>query len=116
MQQVWREGAFAYDVVGISGAIANLTTGRLPASFLIPADDPQYNKDGSNALGVYGYMLNSRTWVYDVGLALLVFTTSGDWMISKQVTDTKDPRHGLITGGYGTYNMEDYSYSPDEIE
>ena len=173
-------------MVGISGAIANLTTGRLPASFLIPADDPQYNKDGSNALGVYGYMLNSRTWAYDVGLALLVFTTSGDydlckemlgrmayeqnddgsfnfsydiyigqlfdgyvrmgaigwllwgacyytlesgdrsyvdmiqkggdWMISKQVTDTKDPRYGLMTGGYGTYNMEDYSYSPDEIE
>lgn len=186
MQQVWREGAFAYDVVGISGAIANLTTGRLPASFLIPADDPQYNKDGSNALGAYGYMLNSRTWAYDVGLALLVFTTSGDydlckemldrmayeqnddgsfnfsydiyigqlfdgyvrlgaigwllwgacyytlesgdrsymkmiqkcgdWMISRQITDARDPRYGLMTGGYGAYNMEDYSYSPDEIE
>lgn len=186
VQQVWREGDFAYDVVGISGAISNLQTGRLPASFLIPTDDPQYNKDGSNALGAYGYMLNSRTWGYDVGLALLVFTTSGDydlcremlnrmafeqnsdgsfnfsydiyigqlfdgyvrmgaigwllwgacyytlesgdrsytdmikkcgdWMVSKQITDTGDPRYGLMTGGYGAYNMEDYSYSDEEIE
>lgn len=186
MQQVWREGAFAYDVVGIAGSIMNLKKGRLPASFLIPTDDPQYNKDGSNANGAYGYMLNSRTWAYDVGLALLVFTTSkdydictemldrmkyeqnddgsfnfsydiyigqlfdgyvrtgamgwlvwgvcyytlesgdrsyvsmikkaGDWMISKQVTDTSDPRYGLMTGGYGAYNMDDYSYSDTEIE
>lgn len=87
MQQVWREGAFAYDVVGISGAKVNLQTGRLPASFLIPVDDPQYNKDGSNALGTYGYMLNSRTWAYDVGLALLVFTTSKDYNICKEMLD-----------------------------
>lgn len=186
MQQVWRDGEVAFDVVGISGAIANLTTGRLPASFLIPTDDPQYNKDGSNALGAYGYLLNSRTWAYDVGLALLVFTTSGDydlckemldrmafeqnsdgsfnfsydiyigqlfdgyvrlgamgwlvwgacyytlesgdrsyvdmikkagdWMVSKQVKDTSDPRYGLMTGGYGSYNMDDYSYDDTEIE
>ena len=186
MQQVWREGAVAYDAVGIAGSIMNLQKGRLPASFLIPTDDPQYNKDGSNALGAYGYMLNSRTWAYDVGLALLVFTTSGDydicvemlkrmkyeqnddgsfnfsydiyigqlfdgyvrtgamgwlvwgacyytlesgdrrfinmikkagdWLVSKQVTDTDDPRYGLMTGGYGSYDMEDYSYSDEEIE
>lgn len=186
LQQVWREGAFQYDVVGIAGAVTNLESGRLPASFLIPVDDPQYNKDGSNAMGVYGYLLNSRTWAYDVGLALLVFTTSGeydlcremldrmayeqntdgsfnfsydiyigqlfdgyvrtgamgwlvwgacyytlesgdrsyvemiqkagDWLVSKQVTDTNDPRYGLMTDGYGTYNMEDYSYTGDEIE
>lgn len=186
MQQVWREGAVAYDAVGIAGSIMNLQKGRLPASFLIPTDDPQYNKDGSNALGAYGYMLNSRTWAYDVGLALLVFTTSGDydicvemlnrmryeqnddgsfnfsydiyigqlfdgyvrtgamgwlvwgacyytlesgdrrfinmikkagdWLVSKQVTDTDDPRYGLMTGGYGSYDMEDYSYSGEEIE
>ena len=186
MQQVWRDGEVAYDVVGISGAIANLKTGRLPASFLIPTDDPQYNKDGSNALGAYGYLLNSRTWAYDVGLALLVFTTSGDydlckemldrmafeqnsdgsfnfsydiyigqlfdgyvrlgamgwlvwgacyytlesgdrsyvdmikkagdWMLSKQIKDTSDPRYGLMTGGYGSYNMDDYSYDDTEIE
>lgn len=186
MQQVWREGAVAYDAVGIAGSIMNLQKGRLPASFLIPTDDPQYNKDGSNALGAYGYMLNSRTWAYDVGLALLVFTTSGDydicvemlkrmkyeqnddgsfnfsydiyigqlfdgyvrtgamgwlvwgacyytlesgdrrfinmikkagdWLVSKQVTDTDDPRYGLMTGGYGSYDMEDYSYSDEEID
>ena len=186
MQQVWRDGAVAFDAVGIAGAVMNLQKGRLPASFLIPTDDPQYNKDGSNALGAYGYMLNSRTWAYDVGLALLVFTTSGDydickemlnrmryeqnddgsfnfsydiyigqlfdgyvrtgamgwlvwgacyytmesgdrdfvkmikkagdWLVSKQITDSSNPRDGLMTGGYGSYNMEDYSYSGEEIE
>ena len=85
MQQVLRDGAVAYDAVGIAGAIMNLQKGRLPASFLIPTDDPQYNKDGSNALGAYGYMLNSRTWAYDVGLALLVFTTSGDYDICREM-------------------------------
>lgn len=175
MQQVWRDGAVAFDAVGIAGAVMNLQKGRLPASFLIPTDDPQYNKDGSNALGAYGYMLNSRTWAYDVGLALLVFTTSGDygickemlkrmryeqnddgsfnfsydiyigqlfdgyvrtgamgwlvwgacyytmesgdrdfvkmikkagdWLVSKQVTDSSDPRYGLMTGGYGSYRI-----------
>lgn len=54
---------------------------RYPASFLIPEDDPQYSKEGNTAMGVYGYMLNSRCWAYDVGLALLVFATSGEWDI-----------------------------------
>lgn len=54
---------------------------RYPASFLIPDGDPQFSKEGNTALGAYGYMLNSRTWAYDVGLALLVFATSGDWDI-----------------------------------
>lgn len=36
--------------------------------------------------------------------------------MSKQVTDSSDPRYGLMTGGYGSYNMEDYSYSGEEIE
>lgn len=186
MQQVWRDGAVAFDAVGIAGAVMNLQKGRLPSSFLIPTDDTQYNKDGSNALGAYGYMLNSRTWAYDMGLVLLVFTTSGDydickemlnrmkyeqnddgsfnfsydiyigqlfdgyvrtgamgwlvwgacyytiesgnkdfvkmikkarnWLVSKRITDSSDPRYGLMTGGYGNYNMEDYSYSGEEIE
>ena len=186
VQRVWRQGAFAYDVVAISGAVSNITNGRLPASFLIPTDDPQYDKDGSKAQWKFGYCLNNRTWAYDVGLALLVFTTSGDldicremlnrmkyeqnsdgsfnfsydiyigqlfegyvrtgamgwllwgmcyytletgdrsyvniirkggdWMISRQVTDTKDPRYGLMTGGIGAYNMEDYSYIDTDIE
>ena len=163
---------------------------RYPASFLIPEDDPQYSKEGNTANGAYGYMLNSRCWAYDVGLALLVFATSrdfdiclemlnrmkedqnddgswnfsydiyigklfhdyvrtgaigwivwgacyamiemadagmdvsrfkgmlekaGKWLLSKQVTDVKDPRYGLITGGYGAYD-NDYNYTAEEIE
>lgn len=140
--------------------------------------------------GAYGYMLNSRCWSYDVGLALLVFSTSGDWdivmemlhrlkedqnadgswnfsydiyigklfhdyvrtgaigwvvwgicyailqmgtfcdekhgfkkmlmkagewILSRQITDTKDPRYGLLRGGYGAYDSE-YRYSDVEIE
>lgn len=186
MQQIWREGKTQYDTIGIAGAISNIENGRLPASFLIPKDDPQYDKDGSSAKWVYGYCLNARTWAYDVGLALLVFTTSGDydicremlnrmkyeqnsdgsfnfsydiyigqlfegyvrtgamgwliwgmcyytletgdrsfvemikkggdWMVGRQITDTKDPRYGLMTGGIGSYNMEDYSYIDVDIE
>lgn len=163
---------------------------RYPASFLIPEGDPQYSKEGNTALGTYGYMLNSRCWSYDVGLALLVFATEGDWdmvdemlqrlkldqngdgswnfsydiyigklfhdyvrtgamgwvvwgicyalltrtdgkdqvrewldmlenagewLLSRQVTDHKDPRYGLLRGGYGAYDM-DYNYSEVEIE
>ena len=186
VQSVWRQGEIAYDVVAISGAISNITNGRLPASFFIPTDDPQYDKDGSKAQWKYGYCLNNRTWAYDVGLALLVFTTSGDydicremlnrmkyeqnsdgsfnfsydiyigqlfegyvrtgamgwliwgmcyytletgdrsyvemiekggdWMVSRQITDSSDPRYGLMTGGIGGYNMEDYSYIDVDIE
>lgn len=186
MQQVWRDGKTQYDTIGIAGAVSNIEKGRLPASFLIPSDDPQYDKDGSNAKGLYGYCLNARTWAYDVGLALLVFTTShnydickemlnrmvyeqnsdgsfnfsydiyigqmfegyvrtgamgwllwgmcyytletgdrsyiemikkgGEWMLSRQITDKKDPRYGLMTGGKGSYNMEDYSYIDEDIK
>lgn len=173
-------------IVGISDANNTYHKGRLPASYLIPQDDPQYNKDGSNALGAYGYMLNSRSWVYDAGLALLVFVTAGeydicsemlgrlsdeqnpdgswnfsydlyigqlfegyvrtgaigwlvwgacyyvlvtgdesfndmlaqagDFLLNMQINDEKDPRYGLLRGGYGLYNMSDYSYDPTEIE
>ena len=186
VKTVFKNGKKEYQVVGIAGAVTNLKTGRLPASFLIPPDDPQYNKDGTKALGAFGYMLNSRTWAYDVGLALLVFTTSrdysickemlrrmqheqnsdgsfnfsydiyigqlfegyvrtgalgwllwgmcyytmesrdktflkmiektGDYLLSRQVTDKSDARYGLLKGGYGSYNMEDYSYNAEEIE
>lgn len=131
-------------------------------------------------------MLNSRCFIYDVGLALLVFTTSGDydicremltrmqyeqnpdgsfnfsydlyigqlmegyvrtgaigwlvwgmcyytlksgdtsfigmiskaggWLLTRQVTSYRDLRYGLLTGGYGNYNMSDYSYIEGEIE
>lgn len=163
---------------------------RYPASFLIPDDDPQCSKEGNTANGAYGYMLNSRCWSYDVGLALLVFATSrdwdivkemlhrlkedqnsdgswnfsydiyigklfhdyvrtgaigwvvwgicyavlqmggfgdksygwkemlekaGEWILSRQVTDAKDPRYGLLRGGYGIYD-NDYNYTATEIE
>lgn len=84
-QQLWRNGAVAYETVGIAGAITNLEMGRLPASFFIPASDPSYDKDGSNALGAYGYMLNSRSWIYGVGLALLVYTTSKKYKQCKEI-------------------------------
>ena len=186
LQITSRTGEESFDVVAISGAISNITYGRLPASFLVPPDDPQYDKDGSKAKWVYGYCLNARTWAYDVGLALLVFTTSGDyeickemlnrmkyeqnadgsfnfsydiyigqlfegyvrtgamgwliwgmcyytletgdrsyvkmiekggdWMIGRQITNSDDPRYGLMTGGIGSYNMADYSYIDVDIE
>ena len=185
IKRVWQSGGFSYVVVGIAGAKSNSSYGRLPASFYIPPDDPQYDKEGNSALGTYGYMLNSRCWAYDVGLALLVFTESGDyelcqeimgrmsheqgldgsfnfsydiyigqllegyirtgaigwtvwgmcyytlktgdhsfmdmitkagaWMLTRQITNRDDKRYGLLTGGYGSYNMADYSYDPTEI-
>ena len=41
---------------------------------------------------------------------------AGDFLISRQITDTKDPRYGLLKGGYGTYDFDDYSYIEGEIE
>ena len=40
---------------------------------------------------------------------------AGEWILSRQVTDTKDPRYGLLRGGYGAYDSE-YKYSDVEIE
>lgn len=40
---------------------------------------------------------------------------AGEWILSRQVTDTKDPRYGLLRGGYGAYDSE-YRYSDVEIE
>ncbi|MFC0559690.1 hypothetical protein [Halalkalibacter alkalisediminis] len=53
--------------------------GKLPSSYLVPEDDPQYDKTGSTALGQYGYKLQERVFIYDVGLALIVFTLSKDY-------------------------------------
>ena len=174
-----------YTVVGMCGT-ARIGAGRFPASYLIPEDDPQYDRDGSQAMNMYGYMLNSRCFIYDVGLALIAFTISGDhalcvemmkrlraeqnadgsfnfsydnyigqlfegyvrtgaigwlvhgmcyytlktgdgqfvdvmrkagdWLLSRQVTDKGDKRYGLLTGGYGSYDPDDYSYIAGEIE
>ncbi len=183
--KLMRESGDHYTVVGICGG-TNIEKGRFPASYLIPADDPQYDRDGSNALNLYGYMLNSRCFIYDAGLALIAFTISGDhalcvemldrlraeqnedgsfnfsydnyigqlfegyvrtgamgwlvhgmcyytlktgdtqyldmirkagdWLLTRQITDKTDKRYGLLTGGYGSYNMDDYSYIEEEIE
>ena len=174
-----------YTVVGMCGA-TKITEGRFPASYLIPEDDPQYDRDGSRAMSLYGYMLNSRCFIYDAGLALIAFTISGDhalcaemmrrlraeqnedgsfnfsydnyigqlfdgyvrtgamgwllhgmcyytlktgdeqfldvmrkagdWLLSRQITDKTDRRFGLLTGGYGSYSTDDYSYIEGEIE
>lgn len=85
LQRVWRASSYEYDVVGLTGSEANIHDGRLPSSFLIPANDPSYDKDGTKALRKYGYMLNSRSWLYDIGLALLTFTTSGDYDLCKEI-------------------------------
>lgn len=87
LNRIWRANAYQYDIVGISGAVTNIGNGRLPSSYLIPTNDPSYDKDGSSAKGKYGYMLNSRSWIYDVGLVLLVFTTSGDYDLCKEIMD-----------------------------
>ena len=179
------ESGEKYTVVGICGA-TNIQDGRFPASFMIPEDDPQYNRDGSKARNLYGYMLNSRCFIYDAGLALITFTISGDydlciemmnrlraeqnedgsfnfsydnyigqlfegyvrtgaigwlvhgmcyyalktgdmqfadvirragdWLLTRQITDKQDRRYGLLTGGYGSYDPENYSYIEGEIE
>jgi len=85
LHRVWRANSYEYDVVGLIGSEANVHDGRLPSSFLIPANDPSYDKDGTKALRKYGYMLNSRSWLYDIGLALLVFTASGDYDLCKEI-------------------------------
>lgn len=73
------------NVVGISSKYSNILHGRLPSSYLIPSDDPNYDKEGSSALGQHAYLMNSRSFIYDVGLALLVFTSEGQYDICKEL-------------------------------
>ena len=94
------------EIVGISDTDNTYRLGRLPASYLIPQDDPQYSKDGSNALGIHGYMLNSRCWIYDAGLALLVFTHSGDHDICREMQSrltTEQNADGSFNFSYDLY-------------
>lgn len=94
------------EIVGVSDTDNTYRLGRLPASYLIPQDDPQYSKDGSNALGIHGYMLNSRCWIYDAGLALLVFTHSGDHDICREMQSrlaTEQNEDGSFNFSYDLY-------------
>lgn len=72
-------------IVGISSNYNNIYYGRLPSSYFVPVVDPNYARDGSSALGEYAYMMNSRSFIYDAALALLVFTQSQDYDICKEI-------------------------------
>ena len=74
-------------VVGITSEYVNIKHGRLPASYLIPENDPNYDKEGNSALGKHAYLMNSRSFIYDVGLALLVFTCEGEFELCKELID-----------------------------
>lgn len=94
------------EIVGVSDTNNSYHLGRLPASYLIPQDDPQYNRDGSSALGVHGYMLNSRCWVYDAGLALLVFTHARDYDLCREMQgrlQTEQNSDGSFNFSYDLY-------------
>ena len=44
-------------------------------------------------------MLNSRCWSYDVGLALLVFSTSGDWdIVMEMLHRLKEDQNADVPG------------------
>lgn len=106
IQRVWRAGSFSYDVVGVAGAQTNIKNGRLPSSYLIPSDDPSFDKDGTSAKGKYGYMLNSRSWIYDLGLALLTFTTSGEYDLCKEILN----RMSAEQNSNGSFNFSYDNY------
>lgn len=72
-------------VVGLTTENTQAQYGVMPPSYLIPSDDPQYDRNGNTALGVNGYLLNSRTFIYDIGLCLLVFTLEKDFEVCKQL-------------------------------
>ncbi len=100
-----RKNDNGYTIVGMTGA-SKIDAGRLPASYLIPADDPHYNRDGSNALNLYGYMLNSRCFIYDAGLSLIAFTLSGDVELCVEMLDrlrTEQNEDGSFNFSYDNY-------------
>ena len=73
------------EVVGIGKNYKNIYHGRIPASYIIPYGDPNYDKEGNNAMGQNGYMMNNRSYIYDIGLSLLAFTISGDYELCKEM-------------------------------
>ena len=73
-----------------------------------------YVRTGSMGWLVHGmcyYTLKTGDTQY-----LDVIRKAGDWFLTRQVTNESDKRYGLLTGGYGSYNMGDYGYIEGEIE
>lgn len=102
---------FRGNVVGIGGEFTNIIEGRFPASYLIPKDDPNYNKDGNTALGKHGYMMNNRSYIYDIGMSLLMFTESKDYQLCKEIMDRlvyEQKENGSFGFSYDIYIGELY--------
>lgn len=75
------------EIVGDSSLSSSAFVGKVPSSYLVPENDPQYNKEGNTANGQYGYKLQDRVFIYDIGLSLIVFTLSGDYDRCKLMLD-----------------------------
>lgn len=106
VEYISEAGDTQYRVVGITSNQTNINAGRLPSSYLIPANDPSYDRDGNAALGKYGYMLNSRSWLYDIGLALLSFTTSGDYDLCREILNRLSAEQN--TDGSFNFSFDNY--------
>lgn len=72
-------------VSGISAQYTNIKQGRLPSSYLVPENDPNFDKEGNSALGKHAYLMNSRSFIYDVGLALLVFVCESEYDLCREL-------------------------------
>ncbi len=94
------------ETVGISSNYSNVRYGRLPSSYLVPPTDPQYARDGNTALGKHGYMMNSRCFIYDAGLALLAFTQAGRYDICREILDRM--AHEQKADGSWNFSYDNY--------
>lgn len=113
---IWLAKVFDLDgnIVGMSSQYSNIKYGQLPSSYLVPPDDPNFDKDGNTALGQNGYLLNNRSFIYDVGLALLVFTKERDFEMCKKLMNRmqkEQKENGAFNFSYDNYIgqlFEDY--------
>lgn len=101
-------------IVGMSSEYSNIKYGQFPSSYLVPMDDPNYDKEGNSALGKHGYLLNSRSFLYDIALCLLVFTVNGDYDICRKILNRlqhEQKENGSFNFSYDNYIgqlFEDY--------
>lgn len=115
-EKMWLAKVFDLDgnVVGMSSQYSNIKYGQLPSSYLVPPDDPNFDKYGDATLGKNGYLLNSRSFIYDVGLSLLVFTKEHDFEMCKKLMDRmqyEQKESGAFNFSYDNYIgqlFEDY--------